>query len=183
MITWKPVTVPGFDTSHEVSDHGHVASIDRTVKTKKGQRRLARCVLALDTHSKGYPSLKLHHAGRRKRMCVHKLVVLAFIGPAPGPVGVRHGEWSINHKDGDKTNNHVSNLEWTQVNREHAKEMGLIRCGEDHPHAKLKERDVRLIRYNYATGAYTYRELGEMFGVSRDHIGTIVRREVWKSVA
>lgn len=63
---------------------------------------------------------------RNKSYTVHKLVMLTFGPPKP--------EWAdqINHMDGDKANNHVTNLEWcdTAHNVRHAQRLGLRACKE-----------------------------------------------------
>ena len=87
------------------------------------------------------------------------------------------GEWSINHIDGDKENNYVENLEWTQKNREHAIEMGLIKTGEDHPNCKVSDADVSKMRLIYSKSDCTYQELADAYGISREHVGAIIRYE------
>ena len=62
-------------------------------------------------HSQGYKTVALH----RKNFFVHRLVAQTFI---PNP----HNKPQVNHIDGNRTNNHVSNLEWvTQSENEHHK--------------------------------------------------------------
>ena len=79
-----------------------------------------------------YASLIFDEKGYKiKRIAVHRLVAFAYL-PEPGPEQV----W-INHKDGNKGNNHYSNLEWTTIseNIQHAHDTGLIRkrTGENSP--------------------------------------------------
>lgn len=182
--TWKPVPIPGFEKTHEVSDHGRVRTVSGTRHNKKGQPyHYTGRVLKLDAHTSGYPSVKLRGGGKRKHVCVHRLVALAFLGSPPGPVGVRHGEWSVNHIDGDKTNNFLTNLEWTQENREHAKEIGLIRSGEEHPRAKLTDAEVEAIRSEIEAGHYTRKELATIYDISVGYVGVLVRGEARKQAA
>lgn len=98
---WRPV--PGFEGAYEVSDRGRVRSLDRIVTDKSGikQRRQGR-ILALTADRGGYLSVRL---GRAKTVKVHRLVLGAFVGPAP------EGQECC-HNDGNPANNHLGNLRW-----------------------------------------------------------------------
>lgn len=101
---WKPVV--GYEHQYEVSNHGRVKSCKRYRKGKKGAPTLVRERLLVQTvdHS-GYMKVGLSADNHSKNHSVHRLVGEAFI---PNP----HGLEQINHKDENKKNNHVSNLEW-----------------------------------------------------------------------
>jgi len=73
-----------------------------------------------DVQKLGYLQVTLFINGVSKRYKVHRLVALCFI---PNPDNLPQ----INHKDGNKQNNHVSNLEWCTAyhNNKHARENGL----------------------------------------------------------
>jgi len=91
---WKDVV--GWEGLYQVSSFGRVKSF-----RKKEPHLLSTCV---GTH--GYCVVLLHDGkGQRKNERVHRLVAQAFI---PNPNNYPY----INHKDEDKTNNHVENLEW-----------------------------------------------------------------------
>ncbi|HFZ2065233.1 TPA: HNH endonuclease signature motif containing protein, partial [Enterobacter cloacae] len=68
-----------------------------------------------------YLFVRLELEGKLKGVNIHRLVAENFLGPKPS------GEHVINHKDGNKHNNDVSNLEWTTVagNTQHAYRTGL----------------------------------------------------------
>lgn len=68
-----------------------------------------------------YTSLMPDNAYKRVFQGVHRVVALTFLGPPP------IGKPWVNHKDGNKANNHVSNLEWTSIseNIQHAHDTGL----------------------------------------------------------
>ena len=68
----------------------------------------------------GYECLKLSKDGVKTHPTVHRLVAKAFI---PNPLN----KSEVNHKDGDKSNNKVSNLEWmtSSENKIHARDTGL----------------------------------------------------------
>ena len=95
MAKWLPV--PGFETLYEVSDEGEI----RSLCGRYGFNR----VLKLGVGSKGYLNVSLCNKGHQKTANVHRIVATVFI---PNPDGLP----CINHKDGNKQNNFVSNLEW-----------------------------------------------------------------------
>lgn len=95
MKIWKPVQ--GYEDLYEVSNEGDVRSINPRYKNKS--------VLKQANHKKGYKCVTLCRKGNQKTFTVHRLVACAFI---PNPNNLP----CINHKDEDKTNNKVSNLEW-----------------------------------------------------------------------
>lgn len=92
---WKDI--PGYEGLYQVSNMGRVKSLNfnrsglpRILKTKNRQ---------------GYPRVILWKSGKRHEVCVHRLVAQAFI---PNP----ENKPFVNHKDGNRRNNHVDNLEW-----------------------------------------------------------------------
>jgi hypothetical protein len=122
----------------------------------------------------GYYHVSLCMVGnpRPKIATIHRLVAEAFISnPENKP--------QVNHIDGNKSNNHVSNLEWNTPieNITHAKITGLNNnFGESSPDAILTEADIFLIR----NSTLTCKELGELFKVSAPHINKIQAGRCWK---
>lgn len=101
---WKPI--PGYEKLYEVSNFGNV--------------RNNRKQLSFYRINSGYLALKLSKDNVRSSPLVHRLVAIAFI---PNPDNLPE----VNHKDGNKLNNHVDNLEWTssKTNKQHALAAGL----------------------------------------------------------
>ena len=160
---WRPV--PSFEGHYEVSTSGQVRSV------KFGKQKLMRPTLDTDS----YRGVCLCKQGTIIRRKVAKLVALAFI-PNPENLPV------INHKNGNKTDDNVGNLEWCSVkhNTRHAMRLGLLNCrGEQNPGAKLTAMQVDRIRTLYADGDHTQRQLGKLFEVSQRAIGRIVNRTHW----
>ena len=109
---WKPVH--GYEGIYEVSSHGRVRSVGRTVTRSDGQvHRLKGKVLSAALAQRGgYPIVSLYAHGKNKMRYVHSLVAEAFIGTRPEGMEVCHG-------DGDPNNNHVENLRYgTQSDNE-----------------------------------------------------------------
>ena len=106
--TWKDID--GYENFYQVSNIGRVRSLDRTVYTKNRwgdvrARNYKGRIIKQSLDSKGYPMVHLQVDSVSKIARVHQMVARAFV---PG--------WFecavVNHKDEDKTNNNVNNLEW-----------------------------------------------------------------------
>ena len=100
---WKPVN--GYEGIYEVSSHGRVRSLDRTVTRSGGQVRRKGKVLRATLNPGGYPVVSLYRQGRPKNRYVHALVAEAFFGTRPKGM-------EVCHNDGDPTNNHLDNLRY-----------------------------------------------------------------------
>ena len=149
---WLPA--PDFPTYH-VSNFGRVKSF-------KGKQRIIKPALS----GSNYLFITLYSCDKAKPISVHRLVALAFI---PNP----KKKSEVNHRDGNKFNNHVSNLEWatSSENNLHAFNTGLMKSGEDFYNAKLTNEQVRYIRENPSN--LTLVQLAEMFPVNMQTISDI----------
>ena len=104
---WKPIK--GYEGLYEVSNYGRVRSLDRYVNSASSKtgyqlakgRILKQCI---NTET-GYSVIQIYKNHKKKGCNVHKLVAEHFI---PNPNNYR----TVNHKDGNKANNKVDNLEW-----------------------------------------------------------------------
>lgn len=159
---WRPI--PGYNGKYWVDDLGRVASY--------WARPLIPTILP-----NGHCRLGLYEDERRKYCRVHHLVAEAFI---PNPKGKKE----IWHKDGDRENNAADNLEWvTRAEmRQRLSDRGMVLHRGARGTVKLNSYQVRRIRWLYAQGDFTYKELGILFHVSPGQIGTIIRRETWKHI-
>lgn len=101
---WRPVI--GYEGLYEVSNLGRVRSVDRYVKSKGESYWLRKGKMLSPAKDKnGYLKVNLSCNGKNNIIRVHRLVAQVFIhNPDNLP--------EINHKDEDKTNNRVDNLEW-----------------------------------------------------------------------
>lgn len=115
----------------------------------------------------------------RLKLSVHRLVCLTY---HPNPLNLPQ----VNHKDGNKLNNHKDNLEWStrSDNQLHAIRTGLqvIKKGNDCSYSKLTEEQVLQIRELYSSGSYLQRELGVMYNVKQITISNIITRRNWKHI-
>lgn len=127
----------------------------------------------------GYMMVGLWRDRKVKTLAVHRMVAAAFVGPRPD------GR-EVNHKDGDKQNNNVANLEYVShaENMRHAVAAGLhdhyaaSTKGEAHWKAKLTADDVREIR----TSTEKRPVLASRFGVCVAMITRIRQRKSWRHV-
>ena len=100
---WLPVV--GYEGLYEVSDHGRVRSVDRTVQTKSGPRVYRGRLLRTHLNNTGRENVSLWRAGVGPGRQVSVLVAEAFIGPRPAG-------HECCHNDGDELNNRLDNLRW-----------------------------------------------------------------------
>lgn len=106
---WKPVV--GYEGIYEVSNLGRVKSLERVVSFGRARRVIKEKILKqVKKGTCQYYCVNLTIKGKQHWMLVHRLVAQAFI---PNPKGLPE----VNHKDENKDNNTLDNLEW--CDREH----------------------------------------------------------------
>lgn len=134
-MEWKKIIINNLVTIYSISDTGEVRNDERNTILKQG-REYEYCMVGLALGN-----------GVQKRCRVHRLVAIAFI---PNPDNKPY----VNHKDGKRSNNHVSNLEWVTAseNAIHARETGLLR-----------QQQLRAVRQYNLNGEYmmTYESTAE----------------------
>lgn len=132
-------------------------------------------------NSNGYLRVSMNLTGKQKEYLLHRLVATHFVeNPNSLPV--------VNHKDGNKHNNHFSNLEWltSSDNNKHAFATGLRKptphIGEHHSMHKLTQADVDYIRrvHRPRHSEYGSKPLANKFGVRPQTITEIVHGRSWK---
>lgn len=134
------VDVVGYKGRYMVSSLGRIRGVERMVRIGKNIRKIDSKILNPFVNSGGYSSVCLHNEGSKATVLVHIIVATSFI---PNPENKKE----VNHKNGIKTDNRVSELEWNTrfENEKHALESGLKQRGVNHPKygKKLKERGGR----------------------------------------
>lgn len=118
---WKDVV--GYEEYYQVSNLGNIKSKDRRVPTRGGVRTALRKgkILTQIPKRNNYMVVSLtRNVGDKKQPLVHRIVASAFL---PNP----ENRPQVNHIDGNKANNKVSNLEWCTAleNTRHAIVTGL----------------------------------------------------------
>lgn len=103
---WKDIS--GYEGIYQVSNFGNIKSLERYFPTKNPKKPIAHInekILKLRTDKKGYLNVGLTKNGKFRTIQVHRIVAEAFI---PNPENMPQ----VNHKDENKSNNNVNNLEW-----------------------------------------------------------------------
>jgi hypothetical protein len=165
--------ISGFEGTYWISLSGQVTS-----HIRKGS---SRGVVKPYLNNRGYMIVSLYKDGNRTNRSVHRLVASHFID------NPRHLEF-VNHINGDKTDNSISNLEWctSSENSKHAILTGLrkppMTRGERIGLSKLTECIVKIIREEYAAGLVSYEELAYEYGVAKSTIERVINRKTWRHV-
>lgn len=179
---WK--TVLGWEGFYEVSDLGRVRSLDRTIRQASGvYRRFCGRILKPQKHTYGYRIVALSKKGKTQRYFVHRLVLLAFVGPAPDGM-------EACHDDGKRDNNRLENLRWDTRKNNNADKIkhATQQHGESHGGSKLTAEQIKIIRVRYAKdgvkngGKLSTRMLAVEFGLSHGQIKRIINRKSWNHI-
>ena len=109
---------PGYITTRE----------GRVFSCATNWRGYGRREMKQELNSNGYPSVRIIIDGKRKRVCVHRLVMAQHMAPKPNLF------YETRHLDGNKTNNHYTNLAWgtRKDNAEDREKHGRTSKGEKH---------------------------------------------------
>ncbi|MBU0493901.1 MAG: NUMOD4 motif-containing HNH endonuclease [Chloroflexi bacterium] len=158
--SWRPIPeFPGY----EVSDRGRVRSYLVQGRREWHIANTPQRVLSSGSHgTKCYPMVMLRKDGKTHGHRIHRLVMLAFVGPCPEGM-------EICHNDGNRRNNHLKNMRYdTHQNN-------VIDCiVHGTSVAKLADQQVAAMREARRSGALLH-HLSELYGVSLSSVSRIVR--------
>ena len=171
---WK--AIDGYNGMYEVSNLGRVRSFHESIKSPEVPR-----ILVQGRNKAGYMFVNLPRLDREGRYCpfVHALVAKTFICQRPWD----GQDWTVNHKDYDKGNNVLKNLEWMPHadNIRHSSKVIPRNRGEAN-HSKLTEAQVRDMRIRWDSRQASTPELAREYGVSANTVWMIVKRKKWAHV-
>jgi len=174
---WKDIY--GYEGLYQVSDFGKVKSLDRIRCSGKSYKEkiLKPWKSKYNDIDKYRLGISLFKNGIRENFYIHQLVLNSFIGPCPKGM-------EICHNDGDGENNNLNNLRYDTRKNNHKDKIGhgTHLYGSKVPTSKLNELQVRIIKHLLKEGKLTHKEIGEIFGVTRECISRISRNETWKHV-
>lgn len=156
---WLPI--PGFE-NYQISSLGRI---------KRGKMV-----------SRGYPNHQgylckiLFKEGKLFSVKMHRLVLLAFVGPS---------KLHANHKNGIKSDNRIENLEYLTrtENMRHAYKLALVPSlkGVKNGRSKLTEAQVKEIR-RLAKAGLSHQKIASKFSLSRNNVQRIASRKLWKHI-
>jgi hypothetical protein len=169
MEQWKQ-----FHTSSKydwyISNHGNIKRINNGIINRGKVKQITLFATGGRPESQ-YLAISINDAADKY---VHRIVATAFI---PNP----DNKETVNHKDGNKQNNHVDNLEWHSYteNMMHAHRTGL------HPvkHRRLTWAQAEEVRSIWAEGDHLVTELAKLFGVHDNSIKQIILGLTYKEKA
>lgn len=161
--------ISGKPSGYLVSKHGDVFSIKKGLPKKMKPQK----------QKNGYLLIHLHLNGKSYYRWIHRMVAEVFI---PNP----NNKPQINHKDGNKENNKVPNLEWVTAkeNIQHAylNKLHPTSKGENSPNAKLSVDDVRDISSMIESNKYTLKEISQKTNISYYSIYLIYMKKEWTEI-
>lgn len=166
MEVWKDIE--GYEGIYQVSNTGRVRSLDRL--NSIGQNRKGK-ILKEKVHTNGYHFVTLYKNKTRREKLIHRIVAETFLEN-------KGNKRVVNHIDGVKTNNNVSNLEWAthKENSVHAVKTGLMKVGEQHHLSKLSDEEIRYIRENCIPRdkEFSQTALAKRFNISQNYISELL---------
>lgn len=185
---WKDVL--GYEGLYEVSNIGRVRSIARY--NERSKKFYPSKIKSIEISNNGYLRVKLSKNGKKKGVCVHRLVAEAFLDNS-------NKLPQVDHIDGDKNNNCVENLRWVTAKQNIQNPNTIIKHqGKNNPffgktHTEKTKQLMRVKRptmkggknpsarkiVNLSTGEIfeTLKEANEKYGLSRSAIGNAIRRK------
>jgi len=168
MEIWKDV-----DEFYQVSNMGRV----RRTTWVNGAKPVGRALGY--TLQNGYREVTIYDKDHNRRTkLIHQLVMEAFVGPCPV-------DREINHKDGNKRNNNLDNLEYVTASENilHAHRTGLIKVarGQQAGQAILTNRQVRRIRERHAQGV-SMSSIARRLKIGLSTVSDIINRKTWDHI-
>ena len=174
MEEWKDIE--GYEGYYQISSHGRVRSVNRYVRHPSGKQAQKRGRIFRNGWKNKSLIAGLTKEGKSRGFLIYRLVAKAFI---PNP----DNKPEVNHIDGNRMNNHISNLEWStrSENEKHAYDTGLYisRKGNEHPMSKLSETDINRMK-NLLSEGKSKKDISKVFNVSYSHVCKIFKGTTWK---
>jgi hypothetical protein len=158
-MRWE--TIKGFE-NYEVETSGLV----RNKLTNRG--------LSFSRLKNGYLSIKLYKDGKQFNVLLHRIVAIAFI---PNPDNKK----TVNHKDSNRSNNSIENLEWLSQSENviHGYTNGLHSTkGVKNGNSKLTPEKVLAIREDKRS----YPDIAVDYGIAPTTVGNIKNKYIWRHI-
>lgn len=183
---WSPIK--GYENLYLVSNYGRVLSLLRPAKKKN--RNYGGRILRQHKTINGYPQVGLAKDNKSQTKLIHRLVCDAFKNNT-------YNKPCVNHIDLDKTNNHLSNLEWCTYseNEKHSYANGKIPIKSNLGNTGLKAKDSKqVMQYDLCMNIVSIYESASMAaktnGIGQGHISACCRGDmktykkfIWKYIS
>lgn len=165
---WKDIE--GYEGLYQVSNLGRIKSLERYVWNRFSYILVKERILKQSNDKYGYCIISLNKNNKGKVFKVHRLVAQAFI---PNSLNAPQ----VNHKDEDKKNNYVDNLEWcdSKYNNTYGTRIERIVRNREN---KLSKKQVMEIY----TSNLKNKELAQKYNVCTTTIGYIKTGKIWKNI-
>lgn len=154
------VDLEGYEEIYKINRNGIVLSV------KTGRQ------LSSYLDKNGYVLVRLNKNGEGKHCRLHRLLAIMFIYNND-----KINKTQINHKDGNKSNNNLDNLEWCtpRENNKHARDTGLnpILKGEDAGGAVFSDVEISSIREELQANIISQKQISKKYGISEGHLSSI----------
>ena len=134
---WK--NIENYEGLYQVSNFGKVRSVKRKVKGLNGIEQVFKGRILIPENIKGYHRVTLSKKNKQTRQLVHRIVAVCFISNI-------EEKRCVNHIDGNRFNNNVSNLEWCTHSENEKHSYNVL--GKVNSIRKLKDIDAKDIRQN-----------------------------------
>lgn len=164
---WNPVI--NYENLYEVSNFGNI----RRISGSKGAV-IGRILKPNFNKQKGYYYITLSKNCIQTQYSLHRIVAMSFLGES---------ELQVNHKDGNKLNNYITNLEYMSCknNLLHATNVLKKRCCESHWNSRLTKEQVLEIK-SLKNSGITHQLIANKFNVSRPLITEIMLGRKWANI-
>lgn len=172
--------IPDTDKLYEASNFGGIRRVLGEVDFGSRKRKIGGTILKPKTKNNGYKEVNIFVDKKGRSRYVHRLVVAAFMGRIPSGL-------CVNHKDGDKANNNLNNLEIVthSQNMIHAFENKLKiphrMQGDAHPNSKLTTEIVRSARNDYDKGMES-RDVAIKYNTNISTMRKVLYRTTWTHI-
>lgn len=169
----------GYEGIYQVSNLGRIKSLDRRVKDNRRERyqNLKGKQLKFTDNGRGYQLVFLTKESKRINKYVHRLVAETFI---PNPKNLPE----VNHKDLNKSNNCIDNLEWitNADNKRHYQKTDVAKVKRKEQGYRIQEKykekiknKISFIIYAYTKLNYTLEKLNKETGIGDERISKILK--------
>ena len=159
--------IRGFEGFYRISKSGIVFDVSKNSRKHSTK------------NSHGYKVIYLSKNGDGNQFRINRLVALTYLPNL-------ENKPCVNHKNGIKYDDRVSNLEWVthKENTRHAMDTGLMKVkkGQEHSQSKLTEKDVLEIRELCENGYLFQYEIAEIYGIARNTVSSINIRVLWSHI-